>query len=96
MGAFLLAAGAPGKRFALPNAEIMIHQPSGGAQGQATDIRIAAEHIIKMKERLNRILSERTKQPLDKIAAETERDNWMTAQDAISYGLIDHILEKRA
>lgn len=96
MGAFLLAAGAPGKRFALPNAEIMIHQPSGGAQGQATDIRIAAEHIIKMKERLNRILSERTKQPLDKIAADTERDNWMTAQDAITYGLVDHILEKRA
>ena len=96
MGAFLLAAGAPGKRFALPNAEIMIHQPSGGAQGQATDIRIAAEHIIKMKERLNRILAERTKQPLDKIAADTERDNWMTAQDAITYGLVDHILEKRA
>ena len=96
MGAFLLAAGAPGKRFALPNAEIMIHQPSGGAQGQATDIRIAAEHILKMKERLNRILSERTKQPFDKIAADTERDNWMTAQDAMAYGLIDHIMEKRA
>lgn len=96
MGAFLLAAGAPGKRFSLPNAEIMIHQPSGGAQGQATDIRIAAEHIIKMKERLNRILSERTKQPLEKIAADTERDNWMTAEDAIAYGLVDHILEKRA
>ncbi|MDD2534704.1 MAG: ATP-dependent Clp endopeptidase proteolytic subunit ClpP [Eubacteriales bacterium] len=96
MGAFLLAAGAPGKRFALPNAEIMIHQPSGGAQGQATDIRIAAEHIIKMKERLNRILAERTKQPIEKIAADTERDNWMNTEDAIAYGLIDHILEKRA
>jgi len=96
MGAFLLAAGAPGKRFALPNAEIMIHQPSGGAQGQATDIRIAAEHIIKMKERLNRILADRCKQPIDKIAADTERDNWMTAEEAMTYGIIDHIMEKRA
>jgi ATP-dependent Clp protease protease subunit len=96
MGAFLLAAGAPGKRFALPNAEIMIHQPSGGAQGQATDIRIAAEHILKMKDRLNRILADRTGQPLEKIAADTERDNWMTADDAKLYGIIDHIMEKRA
>jgi len=96
MGAFLLAAGAPGKRFALPNAEIMIHQPSGGAQGQATDIRIAAEHILKMKERLNRILAERCKQPIEKIAIDTERDNWMSAQDAMTYGIIDHIMEKRA
>lgn len=96
MGAFLLAAGAPGKRFSLPNAEIMIHQPSGGAQGQATDIRIAAEHIIKMKERLNRILADRCKQPIEKIAADTERDNWMTAQEAIAYGIVDHIMEKRA
>jgi ATP-dependent Clp protease, protease subunit len=96
MGAFLLASGAPGKRFALPNAEIMIHQPSGGAQGQATDIRIAAEHIIRMKERLNRILSERCNQPYDKIAMDTERDNWMTANEAMSYGIIDHIMEKRA
>jgi len=96
MGAFLLAAGTNGKRFALPNAEIMIHQPSGGAQGQATDIRIAAEHIIKMKERLNRLLSERCNQPLEKIAADTERDNWMTAEDAMAYGIIDHIMEKRA
>ncbi len=96
MGAFLLAAGAPGKRFALPNAEIMIHQPSGGAQGQATDIRIAAEHILKLKARLNKILAERCKQPIDKIAADTERDNWMTAEDALAYGLIDHIMEKRA
>ncbi len=96
MGAFLLAAGAPGKRFALPNAEIMIHQPSGGAQGQATDIRIAAEHILKMKDRLNRILADRTGQPLEKITADTERDNWMTAEDAKLYGIIDHIMEKRA
>lgn len=96
MGAFLLAAGAPGKRFSLPNAEIMIHQPSGGAQGQATDIRIAAEHIQKMKDRLNRILSERTGQPFEKVAFDTERDNWMSAQDAISYGIIDKIMEKRA
>ncbi len=96
MGAFLLAAGAPGKRFALPNAEIMIHQPSGGAQGQATDIRIAAEHIQKTKERLNRILSERCHQPLEKVAADTERDNWMSADDGIAYGIIDKIMEKRA
>ena len=96
MGAFLLAAGAPGKRFALPNAEVMIHQPSGGAQGQATDIRIAAEHIIKMKERLNRILAERCKQPIEKIALDTERDNWMSAHEAMTYGIIDSIMEKRA
>ncbi|HAL74536.1 MAG TPA: ATP-dependent Clp endopeptidase proteolytic subunit ClpP [Clostridiales bacterium] len=96
MGAFLLAAGAPGKRFALPNAEVMIHQPSGGAQGQATDIRIAAEHISKMKDRLNHILAERCKQPYEKIAIDTERDNWMSAQDAIAYGIIDSIMEKRA
>ena len=95
MGAFLLTAGAPGKRFALPNAEIMIHQPSGGAQGQASDIHIAAEHIIKMRERLNRILAERTNQPYEKIALDTERDNWMTAQEAMSYGILDHIMEKR-
>lgn len=96
MGAFLLAAGAPGKRFALPNAEIMIHQPSGGAQGQATDIHIAAEHILKMKKRLNRILAERCNQPEDKIALDTERDNWMDAEMAKSYGIIDNIMEKRA
>ena len=95
MGAFLLAAGTPGKRFALPNAEIMIHQPSGGTQGQASDIYIAAQHIIKMRERLNKILSERTGQPIDKVAIDTERDNWMTADEAKAYGLIDHIMEKR-
>ena len=96
MGAFLLAAGTPGKRFALPNAEIMIHQPSGGAQGQATDIRIAAERIIRMRERLNKILAERCKQPLEKIDEDTERDNWMSALEAIEYGLIDHVMEKRS
>ena len=96
MGAFLLAAGTPGKRFALPNAEIMIHQPSGGAQGQATDIHIAAEHILKMKRRLNKILSERTGQSIEKIALDTERDRWLDAEQAKEYGLIDHIMEKRA
>ncbi|MDD3931749.1 MAG: ATP-dependent Clp endopeptidase proteolytic subunit ClpP [Clostridiaceae bacterium] len=96
MGAFLLAAGTIGKRFALPNAEIMIHQPSGGAQGQASDIHIAAEHIIKMRERLNRILAERSNQPLEKIAIDTERDTWMTAEEAIAYGIVDKIMDKRA
>jgi ATP-dependent Clp protease protease subunit len=96
MGSFLLAAGTPGKRFALPNAEIMIHQPSGGAQGQATDIHIAAEHILKMRQRLNKILAARCNQPIDKIAADTERDNWMDAEAAKAYGIIDHIMEKRA
>lgn len=96
MGAFLLASGAPGKRFALPNAEVMIHQPSGGAQGQASDIVIAAEHILKTKDRLNRILAERCNQPLEKVAADTERDNWMSADEAKLYGIIDHIMEKRA
>ncbi|MGI6334710.1 MAG: ATP-dependent Clp endopeptidase proteolytic subunit ClpP [Saccharofermentanales bacterium] len=95
MGAFLLAAGTRGKRFALPNAEIMIHQPSGGVQGQATDIRIAADHIQKMKDRLNRILADRTGQPFDRVALDTERDNWMSAQEAIEYGIIDQIMEKR-
>jgi len=95
MGAFLLAAGAPGKRFALPNAEVMIHQPSGGAQGQATDIRIAAEQIVKTRKRLNKILAERTGQPIEKIDVDTERDYWMTADEARAYGLIDHIMDKR-
>ena len=96
MGAFLLSAGTPGKRFALPNAEIMIHQPSGGAQGQASDIRIAAEHIIRMRERLNKILAERCNQPLEKIALDTERDNWMTVDEAIAYGIVDKIMDKRS
>ena len=95
MGAFLLAAGAKGKRYALPNAEIMIHQPLGGAQGQATDIKIQADHIIRIKEKLNCILAEKTGQPLEKIAADTERDNYMTAEEAAAYGLIDKVVEKR-
>ena len=95
MGAFLLAGGTKGKRLALPNAEIMIHQPSGGAQGQATEIEIAAEHIIKTKEKMNRILAENTGQPYERVKADTERDNWMTAQEALEYGLIDSVVEKR-
>ena len=95
MGAFLLSAGAKGKRFALPNSEIMIHQPLGGTKGQATDIQIHAERIIKMKDKLNKMLSENTGQPLDKIKMDTERDNFMSAEDALKYGLIDKIVEKR-
>ena len=96
MGAFLLAGGAKGKRFVLPNAEIMIHQPSGGAKGQATEIEIAAKQIVRTKERLNRILSENTGQPIEKVAEDTERDNWMTAEEALEYGLIDKIITNRA
>ncbi len=92
MGAFLLAGGAKGKRMALPNAEIMIHQPLGGAQGQATDIEINARHILKIKERMNRILAENTGKEYEVIAADTERDNWKTAQEAVDYGLIDMII----
>lgn len=95
MGSFLLTAGAKGKRLALPNSEIMIHQPSGGAQGQATDIKIAADHIVKTRQRLNTILSEKTGQPLEKIEIDTERDNFMTAQEALEYGLIDQVIENR-
>ncbi len=95
MGAFLLAAGAKGKRYALPNCDIMIHQPSGGAKGQATDINIHAQHILKTKEKLNRILSEKTGQPYEVIAADTERDNFMNAQQALNYGIVDKIIEKR-
>lgn len=95
MGAFLLAGGAKGKRFALPNSEIMIHQPLGGAQGQATEIEIAAKHILKTKEKLNRMLSENTGKPLDVIAADTERDNWMSAEEACEYGLIDSVIANR-
>lgn len=96
MGAFLLAGGTKGKRFALPNAEIMIHQPLGGAKGQATEIEIAAKQILKTKERLNKILSENTGQPYDVIAQDTERDNWKTAEEALEYGLIDKIITTRA
>ncbi|MBQ7227493.1 MAG: ATP-dependent Clp endopeptidase proteolytic subunit ClpP [Clostridia bacterium] len=95
MGAFLLSAGAKGKRFSLPNSEIMIHQPLGGAQGQATDIMIQAEHIIKIKKKMNRILSENCKQPLEKIERDVERDYYMSASEALEYGLIDKIFEKR-
>lgn len=95
MGAFLLTAGAKGKRYALPNSEIMIHQPLGGTQGQATDIQIHAERIIKMKERLNKMLSDATGQPLEKIKQDTERDNFMSAEEALKYGIIDKIVEKR-
>ena len=92
MGAFLLAGGAKGKRMALPNAEIMIHQPLGGAQGQATEIEIAAKHILQTKEKLNKILAANTGKPYDIIAADTERDNWKTAQEAMEYGLIDKVI----
>ena len=95
MGAFLLNAGAKGKRFALPNREIMIHQPLGGAKGQATDIEIHAKWILKIRERLNQILSERTGQPIEKIQEDTERDNFMSAQEAKEYGLIDEVIEKK-
>ncbi len=95
MGAFLLAAGAKGKRKALPNAEIMIHQPSGGAHGQATDISIQAEQILRIKRRMNEILAERTGQPLKKIAADTERDNYMTAEEAKAYGIVDEVIPAR-
>ena len=95
MGAFLLAAGAKGKRLALPNSDIMIHQPSGGAKGQATDIMIHADHILQTKKKHNTILSEKTGQPYDVIARDTERDNFMTAQQALEYGLIDKVIEKR-
>ena len=95
MGAFLLAGGTPGKRCALPNAEIMIHQPLGGAKGQATEIQIAAEHILRTKKRLNQILAERTGQPIEIIERDTERDNWKTAEEAKDYGLIDNVITKR-
>lgn len=95
MGAFMLSGGTKGKRLALPNAEIMIHQPSGGAQGQATEIEIAAEHILRTKKKLNTILSENTGQPYETIVKDTERDNWLTAQEALEYGLIDKVMENR-
>lgn len=95
MGAFLLAGGAKGKRFALPNAEVMIHQPSGGAKGQATEIQIAAENILKTKKKLNQILAENTGKPYEVVAADTERDHWLDAQEALEYGLIDGIITKK-
>ena len=93
MGAFLLAGGTKGKRYALPNAEIMIHQPSGGAQGQATEIKIVAEQILKTKEKLNKILAENTNQPIEVIERDTERDNYMSAEEALAYGIIDKVIE---
>ena len=95
MGAFLLSSGAKGKRFALPNSEIMIHQPSGGAKGQATDIKIVADHILRTKAKLNKILAENTGKDIEIIAQDTERDNFMTADEALEYGLVDKILYKR-
>jgi len=95
MGAFLLAGGTKGKRFALPNAEIMIHQPSGGARGQATDIKIVADNIIRTRRKLNEILSQNTGKPIEVIEVDTERDNYMTAQEALAYGIIDGILTSR-
>ena len=96
MGAFLLAGGTKGKRMALPNAEIMIHQPLGGAQGQATEIEIAAKHILQTKEKLNRILAENTGKSYEEIAADTDRDNWKTAEEAKEYGIIDSVIKSRA
>lgn len=95
MGAFLLAAGKKGKRYTLPNSRIMIHQPSGGAQGQATDIQIQAREILDLRERLNRILALNTGQPIERIAVDTERDNFMSAEDAVSYGLVDQLMSSR-
>lgn len=96
MGAFLLTGGAPGKRFALPNSRMMIHQPSGGAQGQASDIEIQANEILKMRQQLNQIMSHHTGRPLEEIARDTERDNFMNAEEAVAYGLIDKVISRRA
>ena len=94
MGAFLLSSGAKGKRYVLPNAEVMIHQPSGGAQGQATEIEITAKHILKTKERLNKILSKNTGKPIEQVAADTDRDNWLSAEEAVEYGLVDKVMKR--
>ncbi len=93
MGAFLLAGGTKGKRYALPNAEVMIHQPSGGAQGQATDIKIVSDHIIKTRTKLNKLLSENTGKPMEQVEKDTERDNYMSAKEAMEYGIIDEVIE---
>ena len=95
MGAFLLSSGAKGKRYALPNSEIMIHQPLGGAKGQATDIKIAAEHILRTRDKLNKILAENTGKPIEQIVIDTERDNWLSAQEAMDYGIVDKVFYKR-
>jgi ATP-dependent Clp protease protease subunit len=96
MGAFLLAAGAKGKRFSLPNSKVMIHQPSGGSRGQATEIEIAAREILKTREQMNKIMAERTGQPVEKIARDTERDYYMSAEEAKEYGVVDQVITKRA
>ncbi|MCR4907717.1 MAG: ATP-dependent Clp endopeptidase proteolytic subunit ClpP [Lachnospiraceae bacterium] len=96
MGAFLLAGGTKGKRLALPNAEIMIHQPLGGTQGQASEIEIAAKHILRTKEKLNRLLSENTGKPFEVVSADTDRDNWMSAEEAMEYGIVDKVIQNRA
>ena len=96
MGSFLLAAGTKGKRLALPNSEIMIHQPLGGAKGQASDIKIQADHIVYIRNRMNHMLSQMTGQPLEVIERDTDRDNWMSADDAVRYGLVDKVVDKRA
>jgi ATP-dependent Clp protease protease subunit len=95
MGAFLLSSGAKGKRYALPNAEVMIHQPLGGAQGQATEIQIAAEHILKTKKKLNEILAENSGQPVEVVEKDTDRDNWMSAEEAKEYGLVDQVIKQK-
>ena len=95
MGAFLLAGGQKGKRFALPNAEVMIHQPLGGAKGQATEIEIAAKNILKTREKLNRMLAENTGKPYEQVCADTERDHWLDAKEALDYGLVDEIITKK-
>ncbi len=95
MGAFLLAGGQKGKRLILPNAEVMIHQPSGGTRGQATEIQIAAEHILRTKKKLNEMLAANTGQPIEKVAEDTERDNWMSAEEALAYGLVDRVITNR-
>jgi len=95
MGAFLLSGGTKGKRYALPNAEIMIHQPLGGAQGQATDIKIAADHILRTKAKLNRLIAEHCGQPIEVVEAATDRDNWLSAEQAVEFGLIDKVLTKK-
>ena len=94
MGAFLLSSGAKGKRYVLPNAEVMIHQPLGGAQGQATEIEIAAKHILKTKERLNKILAENTRKPIEQISLDTDRANWLSADEAVEYGLVDKVMKR--
>jgi ATP-dependent Clp protease protease subunit len=95
MGAFLLSGGTKGKRYALPNAEVMIHQPSAGTRGKVTDMAIDLQHVLRMKERLNKMLAEHTGQPVEKVTADTERDNWMTAEEAMEYGIVDEVMVRK-